>query len=154
MISRTVCAFSPSLFSLNASTSGGGARRRRADDVLEDPRAAQHRRRAIGVRRRHQDAALAEQAPAIRIGQRHAAELIAAHVRNAVVQREPLVDERVVRGQQIEDAAVFAEDAVDEQLDLLAEGVAQAVVELGKQRRIRARSRRARARSATGTRSW
>ena len=53
--------------------------------------------------------------------ERHAAELIAAHVRDAVVQREPLVHEGVVRRQQIEHAAVLAEDAVDEQLHLLAE---------------------------------
>ena len=112
MISRTERAFSPSLFSLNPSTSGGGAAGGVPSDVLQNPGAAQHRRRAIGVRRRHQHAALAEQPPAIRVGERDAAEPLAAHVRNPVVQRQPLVDEGVVRRQQIEHAAVLAQDAV------------------------------------------
>ena len=41
------------------------------------------------------------------IGQRHAPELIAVDVRDAVVPGEPLVDERVVGGQQVEHAAVL-----------------------------------------------
>ena len=45
---------------------GERRRRRRAEQVLENPLAAQHRRRAIGVRGHHQDRALAEQ-PAPRI---------------------------------------------------------------------------------------
>ena len=44
-----------------------------------------------------------------------AAEALAAHVVDAVVQREALVQERVVGRQEIEHAAVLAEDAVDEQ---------------------------------------
>ena len=47
-----------------------------------------------------------------------AAEVAAAHVRDAVVLRQPLVEERVVRRQQVEHAAVLAEDAVDEELGL------------------------------------
>ena len=62
-------------------------RGRRAQQVLQNVGAAQHRRGAIGIRRHHQDRRLAQQAEAVRIGQRHAAELIAAHVRHAVVLR-------------------------------------------------------------------
>ena len=54
-------------------------------------------------------------------GQRHAAELAAVDVRNPVVARQPLVDERVVGVEQVEDAAVFAHDALEEQLRLGAE---------------------------------
>ena len=44
--------------------------------------------------------------------------------------RQPLVDERVVRGQQVEDAAVLAHDAVEEQLRLAPERLPQVVVEV------------------------
>ena len=54
-------------------------------------------------------------------GQRHAAEVAAVDVRDAVVPRQPLVDERVVGVQQVEDAAVLAHDALEEQLGLRAE---------------------------------
>ena len=70
---------------LERRTSGGGGARRRAGDVLQNPGAAQHRRRAVGIGGHHQDRALAQQAEAIRIGQSHPAELVAAHVRDAVV---------------------------------------------------------------------
>ena len=87
--------------------------------------------------------------------ERHAAELIAAHVRDAVVQREPLVDEGVVRRQQIEDAAVLAEDAVDEQLHL-AGGTPRAGCRRssGKMIGVGIDLVERRAPSATGTRNW
>ena len=50
---------------------------------------------------------------------------------------QPFVDEGVVGGQQIEDAAIVAELAVKEQLGLALEGLAQVVVELGKQIGVR-----------------
>ena len=43
-------------------------------NVFQNIGAAQHRSGAVRVGGHHQDAALAEQTPAIRIGQRHAAE--------------------------------------------------------------------------------
>ena len=46
---------------------------------------------------------------------RHAAELRAVDVRDAVVLGQALIQERVVGVQQIEQAAVLADDAVDEQ---------------------------------------
>ncbi len=39
---------------------------------------------------------------------------VARHVRDPVVAREPLVDERVVGRQQIEDVSILADDAVEE----------------------------------------
>ena len=63
-----------------------------------------------------------------------AAEVAAVDVRDSVVLGQPLVDEGVVGVQQIDDAAVFVHDAVDEHLGFLAHGLAQVVVEIGKQR--------------------
>ena len=54
----------------------------------------------------------------------------AVDVRDAVVLGEPLVDERVIRRQQIEHAAIFVDDAVEEQLDFALERLAQVVVEI------------------------
>ena len=76
-------------------------RRRRAEQHFHHPLAAQHRRGAIGVRRQRQDAAVAEQAAPPRVRIRHLAELVADDVRDAVVLREPLVDERVVGREEI-----------------------------------------------------
>ncbi len=118
-----------------------GRRRRRAEQVLEDERAAQHRRRAIGIRRHHQNRCLAEQTEPVRIGQRDAAELVATHVRDAVMPRKPLVEERVIRRKEIAHAAVFAEDAVEEELHLPADGRAQRRVERGIRVRVRVEAR-------------
>ena len=43
---------------------------------------------------------------------------VAVDVRDAVVLRQPLVDERVVGGQQLEHAAILANDALEEELRL------------------------------------
>ena len=56
-------------------------------------------------------AALPQQAAARLVGERHAAEVIAVDVGNAVVPRQPLVDEAVVGGQQIEQTAILLHDA-------------------------------------------
>ncbi len=79
-------------------------RHRRAQDVVENELAAQHRRRAVRLRRHEQDAALAEQAHPVG-RHRHATEAVADDVRNQVVPGQPLVDERVVRGQRARESA-------------------------------------------------
>ncbi len=112
-------------------------RRRHAEQVVEHPLAANHRRRPGRVRRDGQDAALPQQsaAPAV-VGQRDAPETVAVHVRDTVVLRQPFVDERVFRVQQIENAAVLAQHAVHEQLGLAPEGLPQVVVEVRKQAHV------------------
>ena len=56
-------------------------------------------------------------APAVFL-QRHAPEAAAIDVRDAVMLRQPFVDERVVRAQQVEHAAILAQDALEKQLGL------------------------------------
>ncbi len=104
-------------------------RRRPADD-LENPRSALHRRGAVSVGSTHQEGALAEQSPTFRIRERHAPELFAPDVRNAVVNGKALVREGVVRIQQGDHALIGAEHTVDEHLDLFAKCAAQLAVEL------------------------
>src|SRR5260370_27324727 len=65
-----------------------------------------YRRRAVGQRGLHEDRTLAEDAAAGRVRIVHALELRARHVRNAVVSREPLVDEGVVRRVQVENVGI------------------------------------------------
>ena len=111
--------------------------RRRAEQCLQHPLAADDRRGAVRKRRDGENRALAEQAAARAVvGQRHAAEVDALHVRDAVVLRQPLVDERVVGGQQVDGRPVFADDAVEEQLHLALEGQRQRVAVVGKEERI------------------
>ena len=50
--------------------------------------------------------------------------------------REAFIQERVVRLQQIEDAAIFAQDAFEEEFRFLAKGLAQVVIEVGKESQI------------------
>ena len=108
---------------------GRRRRRRRAEQVLENPLAALHDRGAVRIRRDGQNAALAQQTATIRVGQRHAAELRPIDLWNAVVLGEAFVDERVVGRQQIEQAAILADDARDEQFGLLHERRSQRFVE-------------------------
>ena len=70
-------------------------------------------------------------------GDLHAPELAAVDVGDAVMPRQPLVDERVVGIQQIHDAAVFAHDAVEEQRRLFLHRLAKVVVEIGERFQIR-----------------
>ena len=75
---------------------------------------------------------MAEQAAAGILGvERHPPEAVSVDPADAVVPRQPFVDERVVRAQQLEEAPVLAEGALDEQLGLAAECLAQVLVELG-----------------------
>ena len=107
-----------------------------------------------GIRRDGQDAAVAEQAAARAVGrQRHAAEVIAFDVRQAVEARDALVDERVVGAQQIERAAILLHDAAEEELRLALRALAQRVVEVREIRFARARRRRGCADTATAPRS-
>ena len=88
-----------------------------------------------------QDAPLAQQAapPGVVLVavELDAAEPAAVDVRDAVVLGQALVDERVVRAQQIEHAAVLAHHAVDEHLRLLPEGLAEVVVEVREDAHVR-----------------
>ena len=104
-----------------------------AQQVLQHPLAPLYRRRAAGLRRHRQDAALAQQpAPGVvGLAERDAAEPAAGDVRDPVVAREPLVDERVVGRQQVEHAPVLGHEAREEQLGLAAERLPQVVVEIG-----------------------
>ena len=109
---------------------GGRRRRRRPHQHFHHPFAAQHRRRPIGERGLHEDAALAEE-PATRVvGIRHASELIARHALKTIMTRQALVDERVVGSIEIEDAAILAHEAVEEQFRLAAHRGGEVVVEI------------------------
>jgi hypothetical protein len=110
-------------------------RRRRnlgAEQILDDPRAADDRRRAIGDRGRRQDAAQAEEAAArVILAQLDSAEIAAGHAVDAVVARETLIKKRVTRGEQLEHAAVLAQHVLEQQLGLASERRAQLGIEAG-----------------------
>ena len=92
--------------------------------------------------------------PHVEVGAKiHAPEPAAVDVRDPVMTGEPLVDERVVRGQEIQDAAVLADDAVEQELDLAAKRLPQVVVEIRIDAGIRLHGVAARAGSATDLRS-
>ena len=79
---------------------------------------------------------MAEDAAAV-LRQRHAPERVAGDVRDAVVLGQPLVHERVVGRQQVEHAAVLADEAVEEQLGLALHRLRQRVVVLRIQQVVR-----------------
>ena len=127
--------------------------RRRAEDVLEDPLAAQHRRGARRVGRHGEHAGLRQHAAALRAGEIDAAELGPGDARDAVVPRQPLVDEGVRAVEEVEDAAVLADDVLEEQLGLAAHRDAQVVVERRELVPVARRAIRARGTAATGRRT-
>ena len=112
---------------------GGGIRRRRrrgrAQQLIEHPCSPQHRRRAVGVGSPHQHGGLAQQAEAFLIGEGDPAELRARDARDSVMPSQAFVQERVVGGEEIHDAAVLQEDAADESFRLGGKITPQLIVE-------------------------
>ncbi len=96
---------------------------------------------------------MAEQTAALTVGQRDAPEPRPLHAGNAVMTRQPLVEERVVRGQQLRQRPILAELAVDEELGLALEGLAQVLVEIGEEIGIGRRVADVPEQRATGRRS-
>ena len=80
------------------------------------------------VRRHGQHARLAQQAPSVLIGERHAPEVASVHVGNSVVPGELFVEERVFRRQQLQSTAVLLQLGVEEEFRLRYEGGPQVVV--------------------------
>ncbi len=117
---------------------GQRRRRRHAEQVVENPFAAQHRRRARGIGGHHENARLAQESasPAVFV-ERHAPEPASVYVRDPIVPGEAFIDERVVGPQQIERAAILVQNALDEQLGFLAQRLSKVVVEIGKQPHVR-----------------
>ncbi len=75
---------------------------------------------------------MAEQAATWMVGiKRDAAEPLAVDVWDAVVTREPFVDKRVVRAQQVEQAPILADRALDEHLGFRPKRLAEVFIELG-----------------------
>ena len=111
----------------------GYVRRRRGhfgtQQLFQDPPAAQHRTGAVGERRDRQDARVPEYAAAGGVIQLHAPHLRSLDAVDLVVGRQPLIDERVVGVDHLQDAAVFANDGVEEEDGLLAHRRRQLVVE-------------------------
>src|SRR5687768_16766313 len=103
---------------------------RRTEQVLQDPLAAHHGGGACGDRGYRQHAAVTQQ-PAARAGgiEGDAAEVAAADVLHPVVTRQPLVNERVVGIEQLDDRPILTDDGAEEHLGFAAERLAQVVVE-------------------------
>ena len=77
-------------------------RRRRAENIFQNPFAANCRGGAIGIGRNRKNAALPQQAATGLIGQRDLAEMIPLNVRYLVMPRQPFIDERIVRREELE----------------------------------------------------
>ena len=109
----------------------GRRRRRGVQQVLEDPLAAKHRRGPRRVGRHREHARLHQHAFARRVAQIDSPELGAHDARQPVVAGEPLVDERVLRVQELQDAAVLANDRREEEIRFLPHRLAEVVLEVG-----------------------
>ena len=115
---------------------GRWRRRRRAQQLVEHPRSAQNRRRAVAIGSPQQHRALAQQAPALFFGQRDLAELAVRRRRERRSGEPAVIEERVVGGQQIHHAPVFQKDIADESFRFLREIMPQLFVEHREQLRI------------------
>src|SRR6185503_20457148 len=101
----------------------------RRKNVLEQILSADRRCRPGGIRRHRQKRGFAEQAETLLIGERDGPEVAAIHAGHTVVPRELFIEERLARREQIDDAAVFFQLGVEEQLHFPDERDAQVVVE-------------------------
>src|SRR5439155_22917020 len=103
----------------------------RAEQVIEDPFAAQHRRRASGIRGDRKDAAVAQEPRSLgAVLERDAAKAVAVHAGNPIVLRQTFIHEGVVGRQRLEDAAIAPNLTLEEQLGLASEGLAQVLVKV------------------------
>ena len=123
MVSRMVGAFALPVastgLSLIAGTFGGGSGGLTPRKVCRNhlPRATGEVRAAFDVTVSSAPLPSRPRRMSRSAGSVHAAELRAIDVGDAVLLGQPLIDEGVIRGQQIEDAAVLMDDAAEEQLD-------------------------------------
>ncbi len=110
----------------------------RAQNVFENELAALNGRCAVGHRGHDKDTALSDDAPArIVFCQRDAAEQAAFHIRNSIMPGQTLVQECVIGVEQIDNAAIFTNDAFEEHLHFALQGETQISVEV---RRFRVRT--------------
>ena len=84
------------------------------------------------MRCHHQDRALPKKPPAGVVRQGHAPEVATDDVRYPIVFREAIVDKRVVGRHQVEHAAIFVDDALEEEFGFTLKGLTEIVVEVGK----------------------
>jgi hypothetical protein len=75
---------------------------------------------------------MAEQAAAVGVRIANAPEMGAIDARNSIMPGESLVDERVVRSQELHHAPVFADNMLNEKLCFPLHRVAEILVELWK----------------------
>ena len=92
---------------------------------------ADHRRHPRRVGRHRQDAGVAKQPGPPLVRHRHAPEVRPVDVANAVEPREPLLQVRVVRRQQLDERRFVAHLVFEEQLGLALERLPKVVVDLG-----------------------
>src|SRR5207244_12916464 len=99
------------------------------ENIFEQPRSADWRRGTGAVRRHGQNRRLAEQPPAVLIGERHPPEVASVDTGDSVVPGELFTKERVVRRQQIHDAPVLLQLRVEDPPHLPPKPNAQVVVD-------------------------
>ncbi len=80
---------------------------------------------------------MAQQPPPRRVADCHAPEMTAIHTRQTVMLGEPLVEECVIRAQELQESLILPHLALEEQLRLRLHRLAQIVVELREDVRIR-----------------
>src|SRR5262245_26366700 len=89
------------------------------------------------MRSQDKNASLSQQSATIVVFDFDSPEGITHDVGNSVVLRQTLVDERVVRSQQIKNVPVFMDYAVEEQFRFALHRLSQRMVEVGIKRRLR-----------------
>src|SRR5436189_2544885 len=108
-----------------------GRRRRSAENIIEHPFAALNWRGASGIGSNRQDAALCEQASTVIAFEADLPKLFSLDAVDPVMMRKLLVQERVIRVDKLQHAAVFPADELEKKLGFLLHRCAQALIESG-----------------------
>ena len=106
-------------------------RRRRIQQIRKNPVAAQHGGSLSGVRSHRQDATLPKNTAALAVLRKgDPPKAGTRHVGNAVMFCQASIEERVLRPDEIHDAAVLANHATEKQARFFLEGAAEAGIKL------------------------
>src|SRR6185295_3100709 len=83
--------------------------RGRSENIVQNKCASKYEGSTVRIGRHHQQSALSKDAVSFRIGQRDAPHLSATNIGDSIVGGEAFIQERIVRSEQIQHAAVIVE---------------------------------------------
>src|SRR5262249_39806467 len=106
---------------------------RAAQQRFQDPAPAQHRTGTVWMRRYRENTGMAQDAAPVRVVELHQPHVLALDAGYLVERRQPLVDERILGVDQLQNVPIFSNHVVETKYRFFDHGLGQGVVEFGKE---------------------